>query len=96
MTQTEYLQNDLGCSSYLATIGYELIGLERLREGFHAFKFRDPIGNAERDSKAYFAGAPVNAEKLLRNLRILKSMLRGAKYENTQGVAKNGTYRRTR
>lgn len=93
MAKTEFLQRDLGCSAYLLTVGYRFIGLQKLPEGFHAFRFEDPISTADRDSKAFFEGTPVNGEKLLHNLRHLKSLLRAEKHQ-TNGVVQNGTRHR--
>jgi len=94
MTKTEFLQRDLGASAFLLTLGYQLVGLQKLSEGFYAFCFEDPLSTGDRDSKAFFEGAPANADKLLHNLRKLKSLLRAEKHQKN-GDVKNGTYRST-
>lgn len=94
MVKTEYLERDLGCSAYLVTIGYKLLGLEKLDEGFYAFRFDDPLTSADRDSRAFSSGAVASADKLLQNLRKLKSMLRAEKFQKN-GAVKNGTARRS-
>lgn len=80
----EYIQPDLGCSGYLLASGFQLLGLKEISPNRYGFVFCDPLGRAEKESLAYFAGAIIGAEKLTISLRRLKAELRTKRMEKME------------